>query len=139
NGQTLPLSRSWNRVYLMGAAEKSLGQDSSVTLQARVWDRLNESADKDDNPGIENYIGRGELAASWQINKTNTLGLTLRHSLKSEARGSSRIDWMVAPESSAAYTGLRYHVQFFSGYGDSLVDYNRRRNVLSVGLSLVDW
>ncbi|MBV5344502.1 MAG: phospholipase A, partial [Rhodoferax sp.] len=25
------------------------------------------------------------------------------------------------------------------GYGDSLVDYNRRRTVLSVGLSLVDW
>ena len=24
-------------------------------------------------------------------------------------------------------------------YGDSLVDFNRRRNVLSIGLSLVDW
>ena len=27
----------------------------------------------------------------------------------------------------------------FTGYGDSLVDYNRRRVVLSVGLSLVDF
>ncbi|MDO9403156.1 MAG: phospholipase A [Polaromonas sp.] len=139
NGQTLPLSRSWNRVYLMGAAEKSLGQDSSVTLQARVWDRLKESSGQDDNPDIENLVGRAEIAGNWQINKTNTLGLTLRHSLRSQARGSTRIDWMVAPESSASYTGLRYHVQFFSGYGDSLVDYNRKRNVLSVGLSLVDW
>jgi phospholipase A1 len=34
---------------------------------------------------------------------------------------------------------LRLHLQLFSGYGDSLLDYNRRRTVLSVGLSLVDW
>ncbi len=139
NGQSLPLSRSWNRVYLMGAAEKILGQDSSLTLQGRVWDRLRESPETDDNPGIENYVGRAEVTGSWQINKANTLGVTLRHSLRKDARGSARLDWTLAPTSSPGYTGLRYHVQFFSGYGDSLLDYNRKRNVLSVGLSLVDW
>lgn len=46
---------------------------------------------------------------------------------------------MMAPAASPNYTGLRYHVQLFNGYGDSLLDYNKRRNVLSVGLSLVDW
>ena len=45
----------------------------------------------------------------------------------------------MAPAASPNYTGLRYHVQLFNGYGDSLLDYNKRRNVLSVGLSLVDW
>ena len=139
NGQSKPLSRSWNRVYLMGAVEKQLGPYSSVNLQARVWDRLRESSGADDNPGIENFIGRGELTANWRINQANTLGVTVRHSLRSEARGSTRIDWMTAPSSSPNYTGLRYHVQFFSGYGDSLIDYNRKRNALSVGLSLVDW
>lgn len=139
NGQSLPLSRSWNRVYLMGAAEKTLGQDSGLILQGRIWDRLKESSGNDDNPGIENYVGRAEITGSWQINKANTLGITLRHSLRKEARGSARLDWMMAPASSPNYTGLRYHVQLFSGYGDSLVDYNRKRNVLSVGLSLVDW
>ena len=139
NGQSDPLSRSWNRTYLMGAAEKELGPDSSLRLQARVWDRINEAAIDDNNPGIENYIGRGELTANWQINKANTVGVTLRHSLRSEARGSTRVDWTMAPAGSPSYTGLRYHVQLFSGYGDSLLDYNKRRNVLSVGLSLVDW
>lgn len=139
NGQSLPLSRSWNRVYLMGAAEKVLGQNSSLTLQGRVWNRLRESSGNDDNPGIENYIGRAELAGSWQVDQANTLGITLRHSLRSEARGSTRIDWMMAPKSSPNYTGLRYHIQLFNGYGDSLLDYNRKRSVLSVGLSLVDW
>lgn len=139
NGQALPLSRSWNRTYLMGAAEKVLGQESSLMLQGRIWRRLRESSGNDDNPGIENYVGRAELTGNWQINKSNTVGVTLRHSLRSEARGSTQLDWMMAPASSPNYTGLRYHLQLFSGYGDSLLDYNRKRQVLSVGMSLVDW
>jgi len=139
NGQALPLSRSWNRTYLMGAAEKVLGQESSLMLQGRIWRRLRESSGNDDNPGIENYVGRAELTGNWQINKSNTVGVTLRHSLRSEARGSTQLDWLMAPASSPNYTGLRYHLQLFSGYGDSLLDYNRKRQVLSVGMSLVDW
>lgn len=42
---------------------------------------------------------------------------------------------MVSPATPAAHK----LVQLFSAYGDSLIDYNRRRDVLSVGLSLVDW
>lgn len=139
NGQSDPLSRSWNRTYLMGAAEKILGPESSLQLQGRIWKRWHEAALDDDNPMIENYIGRAELAGSWQINKANTLGLTLRHSLRHQARGSARLDWLMAPSASPSYTGLRYHVQLFSGYGDSLLDYNQKRHVLSLGLSLVDW
>jgi phospholipase A1 len=139
NGQSLPLSRSWNRVYLMGAAEKDLGGDASLTLQARIWQRLRESSGSDDNPGISDFIGRAEVAGTWQINKVHSLGMTVRHSLKSDARGSVRLEWMKASTAIADSAALRYHVQLFSGYGDSLIDYNRRRNVLSVGLSLVDW
>lgn len=139
NGQSDPLSRSWNRAYLMGAAEKILGENSSITVQGRIWDRLRESSATDDNPGIENYIGRAEVSANWQVDSTNTLGLTVRHSLRKEARGSTRLDWMIAPKAQPTYTGLRYHVQLFSGYGDSLIDWNNKRNVISVGFSLVDW
>ena len=139
NGQSDPLSRSWNRTYLMGAAEKVLGPESGLQLQGRIWDRMREPLDTDNNPGIENFVGRAELSGTWQINKANTLGVTLRHSLRREAKGSTRIDWLMAPTDSPNYTGLRYHVQLFNGYGDSLLDYNKRRNVLSVGLSLVDW
>ena len=139
NGQSDPLSRSWNRTYLMGAAEKVLSPESSLRLQGRIWNRLRESAVNDNNPDIENFVGRAELTGTWQMNKTNTLGVTLRHSLHRQAKGSTRIDWMMAPTASPNYTGLRYHVQLFNGYGDSLLDYNKRRNVLSIGLSLVDW
>jgi phospholipase A1 len=139
NGQSLPLSRSWNRAYLFGAAEKSLGGDAHLTLQAKVWRRFKESAMDDDNPGIENFIGRGEFSADWQINPRNSLGVTVKHALRKEARGSTRVDWMLAPNASPSYSGLRYHVQLFNGYGDNLLDYNKRRTVLSLGISLVDW
>ncbi|WP_313075137.1 phospholipase A [Melaminivora sp.] len=137
NGQSDPLSRSWNRAYLMTGFEQ--GDRFSVT--ARVWKRLRESADRDDNPGISNYIGRAELSLGWNPDRDNRLTLTTRHALAGSGRGSVRLDWLhtlgthlVGPRSN-----LRLHTQLFSGYGDSLIDYNRRRTVFSVGVSLVDF
>jgi len=138
NGQSNPLSRSWNRVYLMTGMEL----DNRWTVTGRLWKRLSESTDSDDNPGISDYVGRAEVTGLWNLNKRHTLGVTLRHSLMAAGNGSVRLDWLRAigePSRSSLTGGLRFHVQLFSGYGDSLLDYNRQRTVLSIGLSLVDW
>ena len=138
NGQPLPLSRSWNRVILKAGMEK----DQQFQLQAKLWYRLPEDPADDDNPDIANLIGRAELMGHWNVNPDNTLGLTLRHSLRAHANGSFKLEWLKKLGDSGfagSSSGLRFHTQLFSGYGDSLVDYNRRRTVLSVGLSLVDW
>jgi hypothetical protein len=87
NGQSNPLSRSWNRVYLMTGMEL----DNRWTVTGRLWKRLSESADSDDNPGISDYVGRGELAVFWNANKDNTLGATFRSALSSSGRGSVRL------------------------------------------------
>ncbi len=138
NGQSLPFSRSWNRTVLMAGIEKG----KQFQVQARLWRRMSEAAVDDDNPGIENYIGRAEVLGLWNVNQANTLGATLRHSLRSEANGSVRLEWLRAISEGAipgSRSDLRFHTQLFSGYGDSLIDYNRRRTVLSIGLTLVDW
>lgn len=138
NGQSLPLSRSWNRVILMAGMEK----DSRFTLRGRYWYRIPEETAEDDNPEISDTVGRAELTGTWNLNKGNSLGLTVRHSLRGQANGSYRLEWLQTLGNSGQSnrdSGLRFHVQLFSGYGDSLVDYNRQRTVLSVGLSLVDW
>jgi phospholipase A1 len=142
NGQSLPLSRSWNRVIAMAGMEKN-----NWVVSGKFWQRVPESAENDDNPGIENWVGRAELNAGWLVNAENTLGLTVRSALAGTTRGSYKLDWFKALGSSARTPelgnqrsgGLRLHVQLFSGYGDTLIDYNRARTVLSVGLSLVDW
>lgn len=138
NGQSLPLSRSWNRAYLMAGVEK----DHRFRVQARVWKRLPENTAADDNPDISEFIGRGEVSGFWNPNKDNLLGLTVRSSLRSSGRGSARIEWYKTlgnGNSEKDLSGLRLHTQVFTGYGDTLIDYNRKRTVLSVGLSLVDW
>jgi phospholipase A1 len=138
NGQSLPLSRSWNRLILMAGMEK----DERFTLTGRIWNRITDGDGIDDNPGIADFVGRGELTGTWNVNKDNTLMLTARHSLSAAANGSYRLEWLqtLGDSQRGPYaSGLRAHVQLFNGYGDSLVDYNRWRTVLSIGLSLVDW
>ncbi|QCB46601.1 phospholipase A [Hydrogenophaga sp. PAMC20947] len=144
NGQTLPLSRSWNRIYLMAAGDKIADNGDRFTLQARVWTRLNETNGKDDNPDISDYVGRGELEGRWSFDTgvstdsvLHTLGLSLRHSLRSQGRGSARLEYLRSV--GKADSGLRFHTQLFYGYGDSLLDYNVKRTTLTAGLSLVDW
>lgn len=137
NGQSQPLSRSWNRAYLMSGIEL----DNRWTVTGRVWKRLSEGADSDDNPGISNYLGRGEMTVTWNKDRNNTFMVTGRHSLGSAHRGAARLEWMqtLGQNLGAGKSNLRLHTALFSGYGDSMIDYNRKRTVLSVGLSLVDF
>lgn len=142
NGQALPLSRSWNRFYLMAGMEKGYvrGQTSNPShwrVMARIWQRLPEKTN-DDNPDIADRVGRAELQVFWDKNRLNTYSATLRNSLSAHANGSLRLDWL-RTLGDPLTSSLRLHTQLFNGYGDSLVDYNRRRIVLSVGLSLVDF
>lgn len=139
NGQSLPLSRSWNRVYLMAGAEDAR---RGISLQGKLWKRLPEDAADDDNPGISDYVGRAELIAGWSTPRQHRWFLTWRTPLKHLDRGSARLQWLIpvrSPVSGARFGDLNFHTQLFTGYGDTLLDYNRSRTVLSVGLSLFDW
>jgi phospholipase A1/A2 len=135
NGQSLPYSRSWNRLVLMAGAESAAFQ-----LQARLWRRIDEDAN-DDNPRISDYLGRGELQASWRPNADHLLMVTARHNLSKTARGSLRLEWFrsLTEGGEGPAGGLQLHTQFFTGYGDTLLDYNRRRSVFTIGLSLAEW
>jgi phospholipase A1/A2 len=135
NGQSLPLSRSWNRASLMLGAERG-----PLQLHARAWRRLPEGGD-DDNPNLTDYLGRAELRATWQADSANLWSVTARHALRREARGSVRLEWFrdLSEKDTGTPGGLQLHTQLFTGYGDTLLDYNRRRTMFSIGLSLVDW
>ncbi|WP_370680745.1 phospholipase A [Comamonas sp. GB3 AK4-5] len=136
NGQSDPLSRSWNRWYVLTGAEL----DNRWQVHAKLWQRIKESPNNDDNPGIQDDIGRGELKLGWNVNQHNYLGLTARGSL-GKGRGSGRIEWLrtLGEGWNGGKSNLRLHVQLFSGYGDSLIDYNYKRTMFSVGLSLLDF
>ncbi len=129
NGQSDPLSRSWNRAYLQAGLERG-----RFALLARSWYRFPESRDKDDNDDIENYVGRGELLAvrEW---RGHTLAVLARNSLTTRHnRGSLQLDWKFP-----VYGRLRGYVQGFTGYGESLIDYNHRQSTIGLGITLTDW
>lgn len=130
NGRSLPLSRSWNRVIGSLAAERG-----EWVAEFRPWLRLRENPADDDNPDVQDYIGRGELLISryWG---DHAITFQARHSLKGgeRSRGSAQVEW-VFPMDGA----LHGFFQVFSGYGESLVDYNLRQTKVGLGVTIAGW
>lgn len=130
NGRADPLSRSWNRVMLNLGFERD-----NFALMLRPWYRIEEDAKDDNNPDIENYVGRGDLTAFYRWND-HDFSLMLRHSLKGgdDSHGAVQFDWTF-PISGK----LRGNFQLFDGYGESLIDYNHRATYVGLGISLMNW
>ncbi|MBT9519598.1 MAG: phospholipase A [Dechloromonas sp.] len=128
NGQSDPLSRSWNRITLGAGLEHG-----DFSLQIRDNQRIRVQG-KDDNPDLVEYIGRTEFNMAWSPG-TSTLGVTWRTGFKSLSRGSLQLDW-THPVFADQPAGLRWYVQLFHGYGETLLDYNHRQTSLGLGLTL---
>lgn len=129
NGRPEGLSRSWNRVYAQWGFERG-----NFALLVRPWYRIPESAANDDNPDIEDYMGNGDLLAAYR-DGGNIYSVLLRNNLKgSSNRGAVQVDW-----SFPIHGRLRGYVQYFNGYGESLIDYNHSQQSLGIGVSLMDW
>lgn len=128
NGQGGLRSRSWNRLALQTAF--GWGNFAGAL---RGWYRIPESRTTDDNPDITNYLGYGDLILAYKF-PTGTLSATLRNNLKSDNRGSIEIDY-----SFPFNKHIKGYVQYFNGYGESLIDYNRSINRIGIGIALTDW
>jgi phospholipase A1 len=130
NGRDIPLSRSWNRVIGWVGIDRP-----GWTIMARPWVRLHESPSSDDNPDIEDFMGRGELLVTrnWGAHEISAL---FRHSLRDgdRSRGALELNWTFP-----IFGELKGPLQFFTGYGESLIDYNHTANYVGLGVSLIEW
>lgn len=127
NGRAEPQSRSWNRLYAEFGLERG-----NFALLVRPWFRIKESADKDNNPDITDFYGHGDVTALYKWHG-HTFTLMGRGNPRT-GKGAAQFSWSTRPLVGA----FRGYVQIFSGYGESLIDYNWRQTTLGFGLALND-
>jgi phospholipase A1/A2 len=129
NGQSEPLSRSWNRVVANVGLERG-----PLSLLLKGWFHIPESAASDDNPGLNSYMGYGEIWAYYFV-KSHRLGIMLRDNLDFGLnRGAIQLEW-----SFPLFAQMAGYVQYFLGYGESLLDYDHRVNRIGFGFIFADW
>ena len=139
NGRTQFLSRSWNRVYAgIGFAK------NDWAVYAQPWYRIPEDekvddgdpstappSKGDDNPNIEDYMGNYELHGVYSYKNIEFSGMS-RYSFK-EGNGALELGM-----SFPLWGRLKGYVQYFNGYGESLIDYNYQVERIGVGFLLTD-
>ncbi len=132
NGQSDPLSRSWNRVYLGAGFEQG-----PWSFTARYNQRLKENIETDNNPDLVSYRGRGEFQLNW-AKGLHTASLLYRTSLQSAKYGAIQAEWTY-PIFKDQPNGLRWFVQGFGGYGETLTDYNFRQTSIGAGVTFLQF
>lgn len=131
NGQGGELSRSWNRIFGWFTFEKE-----NLAISLRPWYRIPEATSEDDNPDITDYLGHYELTGSYKYGD-HVFSLMSRNNLESGFKyGAVEASWSFP---IGDYPHLKGYVQYFYGYGESLIDYNKRSNRIGIGFNLVDW
>lgn len=129
NGRQDPLSRSWNRIYAQFGFERG-----GFGLTIRPWYRIREDWTNDNNPDITAFVGRGDIVATYQ-KRGHNFSLLLRSNVDFwNFRGALQLDW-----SFPLYRQLKGYVQVFTGYGESLIDYNHNQTTVGAGFLLIDW
>jgi phospholipase A1 len=64
--------------------------------------------------------------------------LQWRSNLQDWDHGSLQLDWSY-PLDAEHPRALRWYVQLFTGYGETLLDYNFRQTTLGLGLALFEF
>ena len=121
NGRSEPLSRSWNRIYAAMAFERG-----GLAAKIRGWYRIEDDEETDNNPDITDYLGYGDLLVAYKRGP-QTLSLLAR-------KKSFELTW-----SRLVWGNVRLYAQYFNGYGQSLIEYDDKSNVLGVGFAFSDW
>ena len=130
NGRSSSLSRSWNRLYGQIFLEKN-----NWALSFKPWIRVSGDSSEEDNPDIDEYMGNFELGLFRQ-GASSAASIRFRNNLRSENRGAIEFNWS---KPLPFNDKLRLYLQYFHGYGESLIDYNSNTNRIGLGLQLSDF
>jgi phospholipase A1 len=128
NGRALPFSRAWDRVYATIGLERRRWK-----LVLRPWVRIGKA--DDDNPEIENFIGRGDVNVSYSSGS---------HNLLVRAAYPFDFDRLDRGHISVNYiydVGGHFNLMFqaTNGYGETIIDYNHAQTTVGMGVAFLPW
>jgi phospholipase A1/A2 len=130
NGRGGDLERSWNRVYLVFITSLN-----NWMFELKSWFAIRDSSFREHNPDILRYLGHGKMIIAYKFHNNNTLALETRNNLESGfSRGALQFTW-----SFPLIKKIKGYVQIFSGYGQSLIEYDHYTNSIGIGFALNDY
>ena len=132
NGQSDPLSRSWNRVYVAAGFERG---DWSLT--ARFNQRLGEPLASDNNPDLVAYRGRGEFKLNW-AHGLHAASLLYRTSLQYRY-GAVQAEWSYPRSSRTSPVACAGSCRASAATANADPDYNFRQTSLGVGVTFLQF
>lgn len=121
NGQIQSLSRSWDRVFF-----RTLFTSSSVSCIVSLWGRLPENPNDDDNRDIVSFKGFGDL----EVKKVLT---NVTFEVKIPFARKPGVDLSVSFPWEEHY---RLFISGRTGYGHSMIEYDRDSSRLGIGITL---
>jgi len=119
-------SRSWNRLYA-----RAYFQWENLFAELTLWHRIAENISTNDNPDIEELYGPGSLELGY-IHKKLLARVTMRPSFTKGYLSTELEMSYPVPLSDNVF----FYLQGFTGYGQSLIDYNVLVNQVGFGLSI---
>lgn len=126
NGKAEPTSRSWNRIY-----GRMMAQNGNFQVDLKPWWRVPESAKNDDNPNITDYLGHYRLKLGYKLGES-TLTASGTYNWSS-GYGGAELGW-----SHPITSHVRFYTQLYSGYGESMIDYDHKQTRIGLGFMLND-
>lgn len=123
NGRGGEEERSWNYLRL-----STYFQYKFLFMDLTFWHRLPDTTDY--NPELIDYMGHGHLRFMLPYKKHITQML-----LRSNFNGNSAIEMNYSYPISSR-NDLFLYIKGFSGYGESLIDYNNKVDKIGIGFSI---
>jgi len=130
NGRNEPVSRSWNRVFATFVFEKG-----NLVFSIKPWYRIPEDSEDDNNSDLTDYMGHCELLVAYKWYR-NTFAVMSRNNLESGFdKGAVEATWSFP---LGNYKYLKGYIQGFTGYGQSLIDYDSKETSIGIGFAVTD-
>ncbi|CAG0965976.1 Phospholipase A1 [Methylophilaceae bacterium] len=132
NGQSGTDTRSINTAYLRPAWHIDMPDGKRLSFMPKVYHYL----DKDENRDIQRYRGYVDWMARYGREDGLILNGLYRQGTGGYATGQIDLSYPIS-EKIFARTGSFVHLQLFSGYGETLLEYDRDRDTqIRLGISI---